>query len=267
VNRELVARLGGLASAGDVPAAVASVYAHDATFTGSAPLGAVTGTDAIASFHRSVAAAFDGFTRTPLLTATYRDASTGNDVLTVLGTWGGKMTGDWLGLSASGRRHEFRSIEVHRVSDGHVVDTVAMLDLLDLAVQCGVADPRFAERSTAPWPAPHTPSAGDAAASAAVVQAWLGEVADPGEDLEVLRSARHLARLSRGFRWHGSRRDRIIRGRAGLRRGPTAPVPPLVQFATGRVGGSCPSAHRPWGRRLDRGLGFVACVDLLAHGR
>ena len=163
MNRELVARLGGLVSAEDAPAAVASVYAPDATFTGSAPLGTVTGVDAIAAFYASVGDAFGGVSRTPLLTAMYRDDSNGHDVLTVLGTWSGTMEGDWLGLSASGRRHEFRSIEVHRVSDGRVVDTVAMLDLLDLAVQCGAADPRLGARSTGAWPAPRAPRAGDGA--------------------------------------------------------------------------------------------------------
>jgi predicted ester cyclase len=241
VNRELVARLGGLASAEDVPAAVASVYALDATFTGSAPLGALSGTDAITSFHGSVSAAFGGFTRKPLLSATYRDASTGHDVLTVLGTWSGTMTGDWLGLSASGCRREFRSIEVHRVSDGHVVDTVTMLDLLDLAVQCGAADPRFAARSTALWPAPRTPSAGDATVSAAVVQTWLGEVADPGEDLEVLRSARHLARLSWDFRWHGPAAIGSFEGGMAFVEGQQHP---FRRSFSARRNGSTDSSHR-----------------------
>ena len=241
MNRDLVARLGGLASAVDAPTAVASVYAHDATFTGSAPLGTVKGVDAIAAFYASVGEAFGGFTRTPLLTATYRDASSGHDVLTVLGTWGGTMKGDWLGLPASGRRHEFRSIDVHRVSDGQVVDTVAMLDLLDLAVQCGSADARLAERSTGPWPAPRDPRAGDGASAAAAVQAWLGEVADPGEELEVLRSARHLARLSREFQWHGPAAIGSFEGGMAFVEGQQHPF--RRSFSSRRVGSADP-AHR-----------------------
>jgi len=241
VNRELVTRLGGLASAGDAPTAVASVYANDATFTGSAPLGTVTGVDDIAAFYASVGDAFGGFARTPLLAATYRDDSTGHDVLTVLGTWSGTMEGDWLGLSASGRRHEFRSVEVHRVSDGHVVDTVAMLDLLDLAVQCGVADPRLAARSTGAWPAPRASRAGDGADSAAAVQAWLGEVADPGEDLEVLRSARHLRRLSREFRWHGPAAIGSFEGGMAFVEGQQHP---FRRSFSSRRGGSADPAHR-----------------------
>lgn len=203
MSTDLVARLGGLASSDDVREAVAGAYAPDATWTGSAPLGTMSGVGAIAAFYGSAAAAFDGLIRTPLLTASYRDEASGHDVLAVLGFWGGTMRGDWLGLPATGRRHEIRSVEVHRLSGGRVVDTVAMLDLLDLAVQCGAADARFVARSSGPWPGPSAPPNGDAAVSAAVVQTWLGEVADPGEDLEVLRSARHLARLGRGFRWHG----------------------------------------------------------------
>ena len=241
MSAELVARLGGLAAAEDVPGAVASVYAPDATWMGSAPLGCLSGADAIASFHGSVSAAFDGFLRRPLLTATYRDAVTGQDVLTVLGTWSGTMKGGWLGLPASGRRHEFRSVEVHRVSGGRVVDTVAMLDLLDLAVQCGAADPRFAARSTGPWPAPRSPHDGDAADSAAAVQAWLGEVADPGEDLEVLRTARHLARLSPDFRWHGPAAIGSFEGGAAFVEGQQHP---FRRSFSARRGGSVDSSHR-----------------------
>lgn len=241
MNQEFLARLGGLASAEDVTAAVASVYAPDATWTGSAPLGSRSGVAAIAALHGSVASAFEGFVRQSLLTSVYADAAAGCEVLTVLGTWSGTMKGDWLGLTASGRRHEFRSIEVHRVRDGHVVDTVAMLDLLDLAVQCGAADPRLAARVSAPWPAPRTSRDGDAADSAAVVQAWLGEVADPGEDLEVLRSARHLARLSRDFRWHGPAAIGSFEGGMAFVEGQQHP---FRRSFSSRRGGSADPAHR-----------------------
>ena len=78
-----------------------------------------------------------------------------------------------------------------------------MLDLLDLAVQCGRCALPRRTGGDVPWPTPRAAGVGDSASSMDAVSTWLSEVADPGDELDELLRARHLRRLADGFRWHG----------------------------------------------------------------
>lgn len=240
MTNDLVARLGRLAAGPDAETAIAEVYAPGAVWTGSAPMGTHVGVEAISSFQSTFAASFADATREPLR-ATWH-VEDGVDVLTVLGAWTATMRQPWRGIPASGGRHTLRSLEVHRVVEDRVVDTVWMLDLLDLAVRRGVADPRLTARSNGPWPAPRIAPEGDGASSADIVGTWLSEVADPGDDLELLRGARHLARLSEDFRWHGPSVLGSFAGGLGFVAGQQHPF--RRSFGVRRAGSSVSSFRR-----------------------
>jgi len=148
-----------------------------------------------------MACAWDAVERRPLLSFTV-DSDRGR-VLVVLGIWQGRLVSPWMGMPATQMTHLMRSLEAHLIVDGAVAESTVMLDLLDLAAQCGRCDSRYAVRSGVPWPAPRVVGEGDGRASSATIAAWLSEVADPDEDLGALLRARHLSWLDPSYRWHG----------------------------------------------------------------
>ena len=232
---ELVAALGRNLSAAEV----GRLYADGATWFGSDPLGTHRGAPAIAGHFASMAASWDGVGREPLLA--FETEADGGRSLVVVGAWQGRLVAPWRGLPASGRTHRVRSLEVHRLEDGRVSESTVMLDLLDLAAQCGRWSRSGAKGTGEPWPGPGRVLAGDSSSSVAAVSTWLSEVADPGDDLDVLLRARHLSRLSDGFRWHGPAAVGSFDGGAAFVAGQQHP---FRRSFSRRVAGSSAPGHR-----------------------
>lgn len=178
---------------------IGSIYHPDAVWFGSDPLGRRSGRDEIADVFASIDASWDSVVMRPL--GSFEVVLDVGCALVVVGAWRCRLVSPWMGMPATGSLHEFRSLEVHRIVEGAIAESTVMLDLLDLATQCGRFDTGPAAHGSM-WPGPRSVGDDDSDAAAAVA-VWLAEVADPAEDLEALLRARHLARLSPTYRWHG----------------------------------------------------------------
>ncbi len=81
------------------------------------------------------------FTGLPDLTATVEDVVVAGDRVVGRFVYRGTHTGDLLGIPATGRSVEMRSIDIWRVADGMFVEHWDELNLLEVFQQVGVIPP------------------------------------------------------------------------------------------------------------------------------
>lgn len=63
------------------------------------------------------------------------DVDVSGDIVTVIGRLRGTHTGEFLGIAPTGRSVDVKTIAVHRVADGRIVESWGSRDRLDLLKQ------------------------------------------------------------------------------------------------------------------------------------
>lgn len=77
----------------------------------------------------------------PDLTATQEDVRVDGDVIAVRITFRGTNTGGWPGVGPTGEAVRFIAFDMHRVSEGRIVESWHLEDNLALLTQLGVIAP------------------------------------------------------------------------------------------------------------------------------
>ncbi len=141
------------ADPGNLEERLAAVYHPEARWRGSHPLNELSG---LAAIQEKVWApllhSFPDLERRDFLVmgGDYQ----GRSYVGMVGHLAGTFTHDWLDIPASGGLAYLRYGEVHQFEDGRIVETTALIDLLNLLHQAGLWPLPPSRGSQAMWPAP-----------------------------------------------------------------------------------------------------------------
>lgn len=149
-----LAELAGLPPS-QIGAALARLYAPDATWRGAHPLNERRGAAAIAAeVWHPLRRAFPDLERRDLvvLGGTYE----GRDYVAMVGHYCGTFRADWLTIPATGRAIYLRYGEVHQIVDGRIVQSNCLWDVLDVIRQAGFWPLPPSLGTEGMWPGPIT---------------------------------------------------------------------------------------------------------------
>ncbi len=99
------------------------------------PAGFPTGREGAKQFFAMMRSAF------PDLHLTIEDMIAEGDKVVMRSTWSGTHQGEFMGISATGRRVTVSAIDISRVADGRIVEHWEQSDALGLMQQLGVVSP------------------------------------------------------------------------------------------------------------------------------
>ena len=191
-KRFVMESLGAVADAapGDLAAALERAYAPDATWRGSHPLNERRGPDAIAAIWTDLKRAVPDVERRDLIVVggTYE----GTAMVACMGHHVGRWERPWLGMPPSGGVIRLRYGEVHAVSDGRIVLSTCLWDVLDAMRQCG---PLAGGMGPGFWPL--APSRG-------TEMTWLGPLTNDGTAMTGRDAAEGAASLAQTLAMHGA---------------------------------------------------------------
>lgn len=156
-KKRLLAGLSRLADASGegISRALSELYAPDAEWRGSHPLNGLRGIEAlVAQVWRPLASAVPDLERRDMILV--GGSYEGRDYVAALGHYCGTFRRDWLTIPATGRPVFLRYGEVHQVSDGRIVQSNCLWDILDLIRQAGFWPLAPSLGTEGMWPGPIT---------------------------------------------------------------------------------------------------------------
>ena len=203
------------------------VYHAEARWFGSHPLNELHGIDAVKSLWHGMRDAFPDIERRDSIFL--GGTSEGSDFVAAVGHYQANFIQDWLGIPATHGVVHLRYGEVHKLVDGKIAQTYALIDLLDLLRQSGIWPIAASLGAEIAWPGPATCDGlrlaqDNPAESQRSIDVMLamhqGLFNFDGEDLESMEQHKYW---TKNFLWYGPAGIGTVRGVEGYRAGHQIP--------------------------------------------